>query len=73
MRQSSVRVRMRRKVPGGLKLFHDKYAKNYDEYKAYIAEFDEALRHNEAMRACLNKASVHTISTACIAPTFPSF
>ena len=49
-------MRMRRKVPGGLTLFHDRYGKNYDEYKAYTAQFDEALRHNEAMRPCLSKA-----------------
>jgi hypothetical protein len=50
-------MRARRKVTGGLKLFHDKYGKAYDEYRAYVAQFDEAGRQNEALRACLSKVS----------------
>ncbi|EIE19808.1 beta and beta-prime subunits of DNA dependent RNA-polymerase [Coccomyxa subellipsoidea C-169] len=44
-----------RHVPGGLKLFHDKYARNIKEHEEYAAEFDEAVLHNEQMKHCLHK------------------
>ncbi|CAL8471480.1 g11022 [Coccomyxa elongata] len=44
-----------KKVSGGLKLFHDKFAKNIKELDEYAAEFDEAVLHNEQMKNCLHK------------------
>lgn len=48
---------MDRKVSGGLKLFHDKFAKNIKELDEYAAEFDEAVLHNEQMKNCLHKVA----------------
>ena len=50
-----VRCGGRRKVTGGLKLFHDKFAKNAGEFAEYAAQFNEALRHNEQLRGCLSR------------------
>ena len=47
-----------RKVPGGLKLFHDKFARNIREHEEYAAEFDEAVLHNEQMKHCLHKVNL---------------
>ena len=48
-----------RKVTGGLKLFHDKFAKNPGEFQEYAAQFDEALRHNEQLRSCISKVTLN--------------
>ena len=42
-------------MTGGLKLFHDKFAKNAGEFAEYAAQFDEAVRHNEQLRTCISK------------------
>ena len=54
-----------RKVTGGLKLFHDKYAKNVGEYQEYAAQFDEAVRHNEQLRSCISKVG-HLYICVCV-------
>lgn len=49
-------------MPGGLKLFHDKYARNIKEHEEYAAEFDEAVLHNEQMKHCLHKVDLQSRS-----------
>ena len=45
-------------MPGGLKLFHDKFARHIREHEEYAAEFDEAILHNEQMKNCLHKVGL---------------
>lgn len=44
-----------RKIPGGLKLFHDKFARNIKEHEEYASEFEEAVEHNDQIKNCLHK------------------
>lgn len=47
-----------RKAAGSLKIVHEKYsekAKNPEETQRYLAEFHDAVTHNEAMESYISK------------------
>lgn len=46
-----------KRVGSSLKVLHEKYAKNPDVLEAFVAEFDEAAKHNDALRPNLSKVA----------------
>ena len=51
-----------RKVTGSLKIVHDKYAKNHEEYVSYTDQFKAAISMNEHIEPHIRKVQIKAIA-----------